>query len=367
MASLSIEHLSTTYDRGRVKAVDDVSLDMPDGEFLVLLGASGSGKTTLMRTIAGLERPSSGTIYIDGKLANEQPPRQRNIAMVFQSYALYPHKTVAKNISFPLETVHLSATHIQEKVAWAAQLFGIERLLKRKPRELSGGERQRVALARALVRTPSLFLMDEPLSNLDAKLRHSARREFKRLHEQTGITTLYVTHDQVEAMGLGQRVAVMNHGKIQQLGTPHEIYHEPANTFVAQFMGSPPMNLIPDGDWLLGFHAENIWLPEGEMPSQHYPLPVEIQQIEFLGADALIYCVFIPTHTDIILKMPERLAQKLAAGQTHTFCVPDTLLRRFDPETGQRAASDKPMPPAPDPGQSPGSFPDTRPSSRAGA
>lgn len=353
MASLSIEHLSTTYDRGTVKAVDDVSLDMPDGEFLVLLGASGSGKTTLMRTIAGLERPSSGTIHIDGKLANEQPPRQRNIAMVFQSYALYPHKTVAKNISFPLETVHLPATQIQEKVAWAAQLFGIERLLKRKPRELSGGERQRVALARALVRTPSLFLMDEPLSNLDAKLRHSARREFKRLHEQTGITTLYVTHDQVEAMGLGQRVAVMNHGKIEQLGTPHEIYHEPANTFVAQFMGSPPMNLIFDGDWLLGFHAENAWLPKGEVPAQHYPLPVEIQQIEYLGADALIYGVFAPMRTDIILKMPERLAQQLVAGRSRTFCVPDRLIRRFDPKTGQRVATDNHIPPSLNPNASP--------------
>src|SRR5690606_31020344 len=178
MARLSIEHLSTTYDHGRVKAVDDVSLDMPDGEFLVLLGASGSGKTTLMRTIAGLERPSAGAIRIGGRLANEDPPRKRNIAMVFQSYALYPNKTVAKNISFPLEAVRMPTAQIQEKVKWAATLFGIDELLHRKPRELSGGERQRVALARALVRTPSLFLMDEPLSNLDAKLRHSARREF---------------------------------------------------------------------------------------------------------------------------------------------------------------------------------------------
>jgi multiple sugar transport system ATP-binding protein len=169
MASLSIEHLSTTFDRGRVKAVDDVSLDMPDGEFLVLLGASGSGKSTLMRTIAGLERPSGGAIRIDGRLSNEDPPRKRNIAMVFQSYALYPNKTVAKNIAFPLEAVRMPPSQIQEKVKWAAALFGIDQLLHRKPRELSGGERQRVALARALVRTPSLFLMDEPLSNLDAR------------------------------------------------------------------------------------------------------------------------------------------------------------------------------------------------------
>ncbi len=337
MASLSIEHLSTTFDHGRVKAVDDVSLDMPDGEFLVLLGASGSGKSTLMRTIAGLERPSGGTIHIDGRLANEDPPRRRNIAMVFQSYALYPHKTVAKNIAFPLEAIRLPANQIHEKVMWAAQLFGIDRLLHRRPRELSGGERQRVALARALVRTPSLFLMDEPLSNLDAKLRHSARREFKRLHEQIGITTLYVTHDQVEAMGLGQRVAVMNRGKIEQLGTPQEIYHEPANTFVAQFMGSPPMNLIADGDWLLGFHAEDAWLPEGDLPPQHYALPLEIQQIEYLGADALIYGVLAANHSDVILKLPERRVQGLAVGQSRSFCVPDALMRRFDPRTGLRA------------------------------
>jgi multiple sugar transport system ATP-binding protein len=337
VASLHIEHLSTTFDRGRVKAVDDVSLDMPDGEFLVLLGASGSGKSTLMRTIAGLERPSAGTIHIDGRLANEDPPRRRNIAMVFQSYALYPHKTVAKNISFPLEAIRLPPDQIREKVMWAAQLFGIDRLLHRRPRELSGGERQRVALARALVRTPSLFLMDEPLSNLDAKLRHSARREFKRLHEQIGITTLYVTHDQVEAMGLGQRVAVMNHGKIEQLGTPHEIYHEPANTFVAQFMGSPPMNLIADGDWLLGFHAEDAWMPEGDMPAQHYCLPLEIQQIEYLGADALVYGVLAANRSDVILKLPEHRARGLAVAQSRSFCVPDALMRRFDSRTGLRA------------------------------
>jgi multiple sugar transport system ATP-binding protein len=337
MASLSLEHLSTTYDHGRVKAVDDVSLEVPDGEFLVLLGASGSGKSTLMRTIAGLEHPSSGLIRIDGRLANEEPPRKRNIAMVFQSYALYPHKSVARNIAFPLEAVRMPAAQIQDKVRWAAGLFGIERLLERRPRELSGGERQRVALARALVRTPSLFLMDEPLSNLDAKLRHSARREFKRLHQETGITTLYVTHDQVEAMGLGQRIAVMNHGRIQQIGTPHEIYHEPANTFVAQFMGSPPMNLLPAGDWLLGFHPESARLTEQADLPGHHMLPVEIQQVENLGADALVYGVFTPNRTELILKLPERLAEGLAPGQSRTFCVPDALLRRFDPRSGLRA------------------------------
>lgn len=336
MASLSIENLSTTFDHGRVKAVDDVSLEVPDGEFLVLLGASGSGKSTLMRTIAGLEKPSSGTIRIDGRIANDIPPRTRNISMVFQSYALYPHKTVEKNISFPLEALKMSPGEIREKVNWAAELFGISRYLKRKPRELSGGERQRVALARALVRTPSLFLMDEPLSNLDAKLRHSARREFKRLHKQTGVTTLYVTHDQVEAMGLGQRIAVMNHGKVQQIGTPHEIYHEPANTFVAQFMGSPPMNLLPEGDHLLGFHAEDAWRAEGTTPAAHRPLPMDIQQVEALGADSLVYGLATETQTEIILKMPERYAHGIESGQTMTFYIPIAKLRRFDPDSGLR-------------------------------
>lgn len=346
MARLSIEHLSTTYDHGRVKAVDDVSLEVPDGEFLVLLGASGSGKSTLMRTIAGLERPSAGTIRIDGRVSNEDPPRVRNIAMVFQSYALYPHKTVARNISFPLEAIQMPKAQIDEKVTWAARLFDIERLLARKPRELSGGERQRVALARALVRTPSLFLMDEPLSNLDAKLRHSARREFKRLHEQTGITTLYVTHDQVEAMGLGQRIAVMNHGRIEQIGTPREIYHEPANTFVAQFMGSPPMNLIPDDQTLLGFHPEDAWLPTdpAEAPSDQYPLAVTIQQVEVLGSDVLIYGTLDKGGTELILKLPERKALGLAAAQRHTFCIPAARMLRFDARSGLRI--DEPARPA---------------------
>ncbi|HEX7022142.1 MAG TPA: ABC transporter ATP-binding protein, partial [Trueperaceae bacterium] len=233
MATLQIRNLRTYF--GRVHAVDGVDLDVADGEFLVLLGASGSGKTTLMRTVAGLEKLTEGEVLIGGRNVNELPPNARNIAMVFQSYALYPHKTAYRNISFPLEAVHASRDEIRRKVEWAATLFGIEHLLDRKPRALSGGERQRVALARAVVREPNLFLLDEPLSNLDAKLRHAARHELKKLHQQVGTTTIYVTHDQVEAMGLGQRVAVMNHGKIMQIGTPAEIYREPANTFVAKF------------------------------------------------------------------------------------------------------------------------------------
>jgi multiple sugar transport system ATP-binding protein len=341
LASLSIKDLCTYYDgrkTGRVKAVDGISLDVEDGEFLVLLGASGSGKSTLMRTIAGLEHPSSGEIYIGGQLANDLPPKARNISMVFQSYALYPHKTVAKNISFPLETARMPAAETQKKVAWAAELFGIGHLLGRKPRELSGGERQRVALARAMVRSPSLFLMDEPLSNLDAKLRHAARREFKRLHGETGVTTIYVTHDQVEAMGLGHRVAVMNFGKIQQIGTPREIYHEPGNTFVAQFMGSPPMNLLPDGDNLIGFHPEHCFLAaQGDPAPDAYRITLHVQQVEELGADALVYgTVGGGNRTDVIIKLPEREAHRVEAGRDCGFYIPGHLLKRFDAKTGLR-------------------------------
>ncbi|TAM85408.1 MAG: ABC transporter ATP-binding protein [Candidimonas sp.] len=333
-----------TYYAGRgksgpVKAVDGINLEVADGEFLVLLGASGSGKSTLMRTIAGLEHPSSGEIYIGGQLANHLPPKARNISMVFQSYAIYPHKTVAKNISFPLETAHLPGAEIRRKVDWAAELFGISHLLARKPRELSGGERQRVALARALVRSPSLFLMDEPLSNLDAKLRHAARREFKRLHGETGVTTVYVTHDQIEAMGLGQRVAVMNFGKIQQIGTPHEIYHEPCNTFVAQFMGTPPMNLLPEGDDLIGFHPEHCFLATpGQPAADAYSLTLHVQQIEELGAHALIYGTSGGnTPRDVIVKLPERESYRVEVGKECDFYVPGTLLKRFNAKTGLRS------------------------------
>ncbi len=340
MATLSIRNLCTYYND--VKAVDDVSLEVTDGEFLVLLGASGSGKSTLMRTIAGLERPTSGEIYIGERLANELPPKARNIAMVFQSYALYPHKTVFKNISFPLEAIKTPKSEIQRKVEWAAGLFGIGHLLKRKPRALSGGERQRVALARALVRSPNLFLMDEPLSNLDAKLRHSARREFKRLHGETGVTTVYVTHDQVEAMGLGHRVAVMNFGKIEQIGTPHEIYHEPANTFVAQFMGSPPMNLVAADGVLIGFHPENCHpSPPAGAPDGARLLRLKVLQVEELGADALVYTTTADDGgqtpaTDVIAKLPEREAHTVREGETAEFYVPGPFIRRFDPDTGRR-------------------------------
>src|SRR5919197_2605241 len=258
----TVETRAVSKHFGDVRAVDGVDLVTREGEFLVLLGPSGCGKTTLLRMIAGLEQPTSGTILIGGRVVNDLPPRARKIAMVFQSYALYPHMTVLKNIAFPLRAQGVPRNEIPKKIEWAAALFGIGHLLERKPRQLSGGERQRVALARAVVREPAVFLLDEPLSNLDAKLRNSARDELKQFQRRLGTTTIYVTHDQAEAMGLGDRIAVLNQGKVCQVGTPQDIYIHPTDTFVATFIGSPPMNLIEDGATYLGFRPE-AFLPRG--------------------------------------------------------------------------------------------------------
>ncbi|MGH6943878.1 MAG: ABC transporter ATP-binding protein [Geminicoccaceae bacterium] len=338
MATLQTRRLRVHF--ADVRAVDEVDLEVEDGEFLVLLGASGSGKTTLMRTIAGLERPTAGDVYIGARRVNELAPNARNVAMVFQSYALYPHKTAFKNIAFPLEAVRMNRQEIKSKVEWAAGLFGIGHLLNRKPRALSGGEQQRVALARALVREPNLFLLDEPLSNLDAKLRYVARHELKKLHEEVGITTIYVTHDQVEAMGLGQRVAVMNFGKIEQIGPPIEIYREPANTFVAKFMGSPSMNLIERDGEIVGFHPENF-LPAAQFETggdaEHFSF--RILGEEDLGSDVLLYGAIDARQGkhqgEIIAKLPARLTGAIAPGE-HDFFVHRSLVKRFDPANGLR-------------------------------
>lgn len=240
--SISVQNLTKSF--GALVVVNNLSLEIGDGEFVVLLGPSGCGKSTTLRMIAGLEQPGAGNISIDGQHVNDLPPQRRDIAMVFQSYALYPHLTVAQNIAYPLRVRKLAAAEIQTQVSETAALLEIESLLERRPRDLSGGERQRVALARAIVRHPRAFLMDEPLSNLDAKLRLQMRGELKRLQQTLGTTTVYVTHDQAEAMTLGNRVAVMNKGKLQQFDTPLEIYNRPANKFVAEFVGSPGMNFI---------------------------------------------------------------------------------------------------------------------------
>jgi len=240
--SITLHNLTKSF--GSAVVVDSLSLEINDGEFVVLLGPSGCGKTTTLRMLAGLEDVTSGEIFIDGELVNNLPPQRRDVAMVFQSYALYPHMTVAENIGYPLRVRKLGKDQIARQVRETAMMLEIEPLLSRKPRELSGGERQRVALARAIVRHPRAFLMDEPLSNLDARLRLQMRGELKHLQHELGITTVYVTHDQAEAMTLGHRVAVMRKGKLQQCDTPLNIYNHPANRFVAEFVGSPSMNFL---------------------------------------------------------------------------------------------------------------------------
>src|ERR671937_3273409 len=242
--AVEVRGLKKHYRGGDIPAVDGIDIRPREGEYLVLLGPSGCGKTTLLRTIAGLEAATEGDVLIGGNVVDGLPPRARQVAMVFQSYALYPHKTVMDNIVFPLKALKMSKEDRASKARWAAELLGIDHLLDRKPRHLSGGERQRVALARALVREPSVFLLDEPLSNLDAKLRTAARDDLKDFQQRVGTTTIYVTHDQVEAMGLGDRIAVMYEGQVQQIGSVQEIYQDPEDTFVATFLGSPPMNLL---------------------------------------------------------------------------------------------------------------------------
>jgi len=253
MASVSIRELNKKYDNG-FHAVKDVSLEIRDKEFLVLVGPSGCGKTTTLRMVAGLEEITSGEIRIGDEVVNELPPMDRDIAMVFQNYALYPHKTVFDNMAFGLQMRRYAKDDILKRVREAAEILGIEPLLERKPRQLSGGQRQRVAVGRAIVRHPEVFLFDEPLSNLDAKLRVQMRVELKRLHERLETTAIYVTHDQVEAMTLGDRVVVMKDGRVQQVGEPLELYGRPANKFVAGFIGSPAMNFVEvaisgDGQW----------------------------------------------------------------------------------------------------------------------
>jgi len=336
MAIVETRRITKLFDE--VRAVDGIDIIAREGEFLVLLGPSGCGKTTLMRMIAGLERPTSGDIVIDGNIVNDLPPRARNVAMVFQSYALYPHLTVEKNISFPLRAVGMPKDEIRKKVAWATQMFGIQRFLDRKPRQLSGGERQRVALARAVVREPVVFLLDEPLSNLDAKLRNSARDELKQFQRSLGTTTIYVTHDQAEAMGLGDRIAVLNQGRVRQIGTPHEIYGYPADIFAATFIGSPPMNLIEDGKTWIGFRPEAFLPKEVEPSGDNVDFAFRITRIEYLGADRLVYGLIDgrTPETRLISKIPTNIRTHIDAGRVYDFIVRRQDITRFDREDGKR-------------------------------
>jgi len=341
MAAVAAYEISKKF--GGVVAVENISLTVRDGEFLVLLGPSGCGKTTFLRIIAGLERPTSGQILIQNEVVNDMPPRARGVAMVFQSYGLYPHLTVANNIAFPLRTQGTPRLEIQRKVAWAAALLGIDRLLQRRPRELSGGERQRVALARAIVREPTVFLLDEPLSNLDAKLRASARSELKRFQQTVRTTTIYVTHDQVEAMGMGDRIAVIDHGKLRQIGTPIEIYDDPADEFVASFVGTPPMNLVEHEDGSLGFRPEHFLPREMLDGAELAELPFRIDRMEYLGSERILYGALdgLSAKREVTAKLPAHVPLAgIRAGEWHPFAVRKSELRYFD-RHGRRTAAGK--------------------------
>ena len=343
MAVVKLENVSKSW--GDFKAVDDFNLTIEDEEFLVLLGPSGCGKTTTMRMIAGLEELSSGTIKIDDVIVNDLEPKDRDVSMVFQSYGLYPNMSVFENIRFPLKIRKIKKSLHEKLVMRAVKMVELEKFLKRKPAELSGGQKQRVALARALVRNPNIFLMDEPLSNLDAKLRVSTRAQIKHLQNKLKITTIYVTHDQVEAMTLADRVVVMNNGKIQQIGSPKEIYNRPFNTFVASFIGSPPMNLIPisirnktsisqdlkfskinikDGKYTLGFRAEDAIIEK----TGNFTGP--IYSIELLG-DSTIVTLNIRNNL-LHIKTSNNFSSKI--GEIVSVKIPNSLCHFFDSKTG---------------------------------
>jgi multiple sugar transport system ATP-binding protein len=276
MAEVTLERVGKVYPDGTV-AVKDLSLEIADGELMVFVGPSGCGKTTALRMVAGLEEITHGKIRIGDRVVNDLPPRDRDVAMVFQTYALYPHKSVYDNLAFPLRLRHLSKPEVEQRVTRIARLLELEEQLKRRPRQLSGGQRQRVAMGRAIVREPQAFLMDEPLSNLDAKLRTQMRAEIGLLHKELAITTIYVTHDQVEAMTLGQRVAVLRHGELQQVAPPQELYNRPINLFVAGFIGSPAMNFVQgeitqtDGRVEVGIGGQQLQVDDKEL-ALHSPL-----------------------------------------------------------------------------------------------
>jgi multiple sugar transport system ATP-binding protein len=337
--AVETRELTRRFDGNDRPAVDHVSLATSQGEYLVLLGPSGCGKTTLLRMIAGLEQPSSGEVLIGGNVVNGLPPRARRIAMVFQSYALYPHKSVRNNIAFPLKAEGIDRDEREQRVAKAAEMLDIATLLDRRPRHLSGGERQRVALARALVREPSVFLLDEPLSNLDAKLRASARDDLREFHDRVGTTTIYVTHDQVEAMGMGDRIVVMLAGQVRQAGRPVDVYEHPADTFVATFLGSPPMNLIRRANVIVGFRPEKA-LPAAVLGSNlagHVLVNLAVSRIEHLSGDRHLHGVLtgLGEPTPVIVRLPATLLTPIETGETCEMVVREADLRFFDVETEQ--------------------------------
>jgi sn-glycerol 3-phosphate transport system ATP-binding protein len=370
MARVAFDRATKVYP-GPVVALDGLTLDVADGEFLILVGPSGCGKSTALRMVAGLERISDGTISIGGRVVNDVPPKDRDIAMVFQNYALYPHMTVEKNLAFGLRQRRTKPDEVRRMVDEISRMLGLEDLLRRRPGQLSGGQRQRVAMGRALVREPQVFLLDEPLSNLDAKLRVQMRAELKRLHERVGVTTIYVTHDQVEAITLGERIAVLSDGILQQVGPPQSVYDHPANVFVAGFIGSPPMNLLegtasagrvvvgdveldrvraPDGPVLVGIR------PEGLRPVGHEhagaAFDVGIDVVEPLGDEVLVHgsidrldgAVRTPeaettlladvdgAGSNVTIRLPPE--ERPSAGSRLRVGVAPNAVRLFDPSTG---------------------------------
>jgi multiple sugar transport system ATP-binding protein len=364
MASVTFDHVTKTYSGG-TKAVDDLQLEIEDGEFLVLVGPSGCGKSTALRMVAGLERISDGRVLIGDRVVNNVAPMSRDVAMVFQSYALYPHMTVYDNLAFGLRNKKVPRAEIERRVAEGAKILDLEGLLKRKPKQLSGGQRQRVALGRAIVREPAVWLMDEPLSNLDAALRVATRSEIAKLHQRVGTTTIYVTHDQVEAMTMGDRIAVMKLGLLQQVGTPEDLYIRPQNLFVAGFIGSPAMNLVQvergsdNGDAVLRSGGFVVRVPERLLPAgqrsdvvvglrpEHFvvangtaeqaaKVPADVEVVEYLGDEQLVH--LRAGEIALVAKLP--VDPRLASGQSVTLAIPHEKLYLFDPasETSLRTA-----------------------------
>lgn len=362
MAVVKLDRLTKLYDRTHAPAADAVSLDIRDGEFMVLLGPSGCGKTTTLRMIAGLESISSGRLSIDGKIVNAVPAKDRDIAMVFQSYALYPHMSVKENLAFGLRRRAVARDEIERRVIGVAATLGLSVLLDRKPYALSGGQRQRVALGRAIVRDPKVFLFDEPLSNLDAALRVSTRGEIAAIHRRLGATMIYVTHDQVEAMTMGTRICIMNGGKVIQVAEPLEVYRRPANTFVASFLGNPPMNLVkavvsddPSGR-SLKIGSLTLTLPADRMPALSpgtdvvfgvrpeklsgiprdglAKIDVEVVQVEPLGAETIFAGriagvdkpLFARVGPDIVVTVGERRTLGIDLSAAHVFASGGTAL-----------------------------------------
>jgi multiple sugar transport system ATP-binding protein len=330
MSNVILKNVKKVYDNNKT-VINDVSLEIKDKEFVVLVGASGCGKSTLLRMIAGLEGISSGEIYIDDKKVNNIPPKDRDIAFVFQSYALYPHMTVRENIAFGLKMRKVDKATIEKKVQEATEILNLTEYLDRKPKQLSGGQRQRVALGRAIVRNPKVFLMDEPLSNLDAKLRVQMRSEIKKLHEKLQTTFIYVTHDQTEALTMGDRIVVLNGGDIQQVDSPDEIYNNPKNTFVAGFVGSPQMNFIEgkdlnlDENILYGVRPEKMTKADGDIK-----LEVEVDISEMLGSEKIAYFNIGQK------RCSAKLEPEIQIGKTLNLSIKSSDLYKFDINTGER-------------------------------